>query len=104
MAIVLTLGRSWRTSSNRFGPSEAKKNVTPVTLPPDGPRLGTRPNSTGSPPAVKTIGMVDVAALAAFGDGSPHLWQQSQQPDAGPVRQPTQAIDHSGLPPSDTRW
>src|SRR6266576_1063112 len=77
MAIVLALGRSWRTSSKRFGPIEAKKKVTPVTLPPGGPRLGTRPNSTGSPPAVRAH----------------HLWRRSRQPDADQFgSQPRQPI------------
>ena len=36
-----------------------------MTLPPGRLRLATRPALTGSPPTVKTIGMVVVAALAA---------------------------------------
>ena len=36
-----------------------------MTLPPGRLRLATRPSLTGSPPIVKTIGMVAVAALAA---------------------------------------
>ena len=40
-------------------------SVTPVTLPPGRLRLSTSPNITGSLPMTKTIGMVEVAALAA---------------------------------------
>ena len=43
--------------------------VTPVTLPPGRFRLATRPDLTGSPPCVKTIGIVVVAALAASAAG-----------------------------------
>jgi hypothetical protein len=42
-----------------------------VQEPPGRLRLATSPVSTGSPPIVKTIGIVVVAALAASGDGSP---------------------------------
>src|SRR5262245_17477061 len=45
--------------------------VTPVTLPPGRLRLATRPIFTGSLPAVKTIGMVVVAALAASAEAVP---------------------------------
>ena len=41
------------------------KKLTPVTLPPGRLRLATKPALTGSPPIVKTIGIVVVAALAA---------------------------------------
>jgi hypothetical protein len=39
-----------------------------VTFPPGLLRLATRPNLTGSPPVLKTIGIVAVAALAATAD------------------------------------
>ena len=39
--------------------------MTPVALPPGRLRLATNPMSTGSLPIAKTIGMLDVAALAA---------------------------------------
>jgi len=45
--------------------------VIPVTLPPGRERLVARPNPTGSPPITKTMGMVDVAALAAIAEGAP---------------------------------
>jgi hypothetical protein len=45
--------------------------LIPVTLPPGRLKLATRPASTGSPPAVKTIGIVVVAALAADAETGP---------------------------------
>src|SRR5437667_45095 len=71
IAMAVLLGTSCRASSNRFGPISAAIMVVPVRLPPGRLRLATSPVSTGSPPRVKTIGMVLVAALAASGDGSP---------------------------------
>src|SRR5262249_6021864 len=44
---------------------------TPVALPPGWLKLDVKPWATGSPPMAKTIGMVDVAALAASAAGSP---------------------------------
>jgi hypothetical protein len=49
----------------RLDPSSPAMELTPVTLPPGRLRLATRPVWTGSPPALKTIGMVVVADLAA---------------------------------------
>ena len=43
----------------------------PVRLPAGRFKPLTRPAFTGSPPAAKTIGMLDVAAFAASPDGSP---------------------------------
>src|SRR5262245_39777614 len=45
--------------------------LMPVTLPPGRLRLGIRPAPMGSPTAEKTIGMVEVDALAASADGVP---------------------------------
>src|SRR5262245_9559170 len=45
--------------------------VSPVALPPGRLKLSTSPSLTGSPPTPNTIGMVDVARLAARGEGSP---------------------------------
>src|SRR5215204_4768608 len=50
-------------NSSRFGPSSTFKMLTPVMLPPGCLRLVTSPSSIGSKPAVKTIGIVVVAAL-----------------------------------------
>jgi hypothetical protein len=43
-------------------------NTTPVTLPPGRLRLATRPVLTGSTPVTATIGIVEVAVLAACAD------------------------------------
>jgi hypothetical protein len=53
------------SNCNRFGASSATKLELPVTFAPGRLRLATRPNATGSPPVVKTMGMVVVAAFAA---------------------------------------
>ena len=45
--------------------------LTPVVLPPGRFKLSTKPIFTGSPPVVNTIGIADVAALAASAEGSP---------------------------------
>jgi ABC-type uncharacterized transport system substrate-binding protein len=45
--------------------------LTPVRLPPGRARLATRPNSTGSVPLLKTIGIVEVALLAASTEEPP---------------------------------
>jgi len=58
-------GRRSCNSPSCLAPSSAAIDVTPVTLPPGQFRLATRPDRTGSPPVVKTIGIVAVAALAA---------------------------------------
>src|SRR3954447_15506189 len=41
----------------------------PVRLPPGGARLATSPSTTGSPPCLKTIGMVEVVLFAASAAG-----------------------------------
>jgi hypothetical protein len=50
--------------NNRFGATSPVIWVMPVTLPPGRPKLVTSPSWTGSPPVVKTIGIVVVAAFA----------------------------------------
>ena len=59
------------TSCSRFGPRSGDRMVLPVTLPPGCARLCTRPARTGSPTGIMTIGMVEVAALAARLAGVP---------------------------------
>jgi hypothetical protein len=59
------LGESSRSNSSRFGAIVTAKRLTPVTLRPGLFMLVTRPSWTGSPPVWKTIGIVEVAALAA---------------------------------------
>lgn len=55
---------SWRRP-NRFCDTALEKNAIPVALPPGFARLATKSNFTGSAPPEKTIGIVEVAALAA---------------------------------------
>jgi hypothetical protein len=64
-AITSALGTSSRSNSNRFATSTLPMEATPVTFFSGLFRLATRPNVTGSPPVLKTIGTVEVAALAA---------------------------------------
>jgi hypothetical protein len=45
--------------------SSAVKKLTPVRLPPGRLKLATSPCFTGSPPAPKTMGIVEMAAFAA---------------------------------------
>src|SRR4051794_13202285 len=65
MAIVVAVGSSSRSTSNRLGPISTFNVVTPVRLPPGRFRLATSPSLTGSPPVRKTIGIVAVAAFEA---------------------------------------
>src|SRR5215470_12550934 len=69
--MTAALGTSSCSISSCFCPSSRKNMLTPVTLPPGRLRLATRPAPTGSPPLLKTIGIVCVAALAASAAGSP---------------------------------
>jgi hypothetical protein len=57
--------------SSHFPAKECSKIVKPVMLPPGRARLCTSPARTGSPTRTMTIGMVDVAALAARLAGVP---------------------------------
>ena len=63
--ITVALGTNSHSSSTRFACSATENRLTPVKLPPGRLKLETKPNSTGSPPTAKTIGMVAVAAFAA---------------------------------------
>ena len=63
------LGINSRSNCNFFGANSAVKLALPVAFAPGRLRLTTRPNATGSPPVVKTIGMVVVAAFAASAAG-----------------------------------
>src|SRR3954470_9775880 len=47
------------------------RKLTPVMFPPGRLRLATSPTSTGSTPFAKTIGIFDVAALAARAGSAP---------------------------------
>ncbi len=65
IANVRRLGRTSRKSSSRLPARSVAWFDSPVTLPPGRDRLATRPVATGSPATAKTIGMTDVACLAA---------------------------------------
>jgi hypothetical protein len=58
-------GTSSSISPSRFATVSLPLNVMPVILPPGRLRLATIPNVTGSPPITKTMGIFEVAALAA---------------------------------------
>ena len=70
-AMIVVFGRSSSSRPSRFGPKSILNQLTPVMFPPGRLKLSTRPALTGSPPKVKTIGMVAVAALAASTDRTP---------------------------------
>src|SRR5262249_46813257 len=65
-AITATLGSASRNSSSLLAANSLRNRVTPVALPSGRLRLATRPISTGSPPVRKTVGIVEVAAFAAY--------------------------------------
>ena len=65
-ATVVALGANSCSRANRFGPSSALNQLTPVTLPPGRLRLATKPYLRGSSLLVNTMGIVLVAALAAI--------------------------------------
>src|SRR4029453_13143903 len=69
--ITAGLGTSARSNSRRFAPSAEMYALTPVALPVGRLRLATKPAATGSTAAVKTIGIVELAALAASAAGGP---------------------------------
>jgi hypothetical protein len=70
-AIRVAWGTSSQSSSSRLGASSTSRLLKPVRLPPGRTRLATMPNPTGSPTLVKTIGMVEVAFLAANAAAAP---------------------------------
>jgi len=59
------LGHASLSTSSRFALSSGRKNVEPVTLASGLARLDTRPVATASPLMAITMGMVEVACLAA---------------------------------------
>src|SRR5262249_60694869 len=63
------LGPRHRRHTRRLDATVAKRKYPPVRLRLGRLRLETMPRSTGSAPAVNTIGMVAVAALAASAAG-----------------------------------
>ena len=77
MAMALLSGAISRSSPSRFESTTPENIVTPVTLPPGRLRLSTRPSLTGSAPASNTIGIVAVAAFAAWA-GTRLVWRRSR--------------------------
>ena len=61
----VAVGTSSRSTSNLLAMVAIVRKVTPVRLAPGRLRLTTSPNSTGLAPLAKTIGITEVAALAA---------------------------------------
>ena len=91
-------GNSSRRSSSRFATNSTLTKLIPVRLPPGRARLATRPSLTGSSPTMKTMGIVEVAALAANAE---HLRsRQSLRPVGEPIRPPAPAIDRLDSRPS----
>ena len=89
-------------SPSRLRRQCADKKLTPVTLAPGRLRLATRPMPTGSPPVVKTIGIVLVAALAANAEEGLRS-RRSRRPVGEPIRPPAPAADRIDSPPSGIR-
>ena len=69
-AITLARGTSSDSSYRRLGISSIVDDADPVRLPPGRARLATSPSLTGSPPCLKTIGIVEVALFAASAAGA----------------------------------
>ena len=71
MAMSRAFGTISRSSANFFASNSDVNRLAPVTLPPGRLRLATKPTLTGKSLPVKTIGIIDVAALAASAGRSP---------------------------------
>ncbi len=71
------LGHASLSTSSRFALSSGRKNVEPVTLASGLARFDTRPVATASPLMAITIGMVEVACLAARVPGVPWVMRRS---------------------------
>ena len=65
------LRHQFADNSRRLALVSELKILIPVTFPPGRFKLATSPNLTGSSTDDATMGIVDVAALAAFATGSP---------------------------------
>jgi hypothetical protein len=69
-AIIPARGTSSDSSSSRLAVIPSSPSwLTPVRLPPGRARLAISPSLTGSPPCLKTIGIVEVALFAANAEG-----------------------------------
>jgi hypothetical protein len=73
MAMAGMPGIALISNSSRFAINSLMNRVTPVMLLLGRLRLATTPNLTTSSPITKTIGIVDVAALAASAETAPPL-------------------------------
>ena len=69
--IIVFVGSNSLSNSRRLGNNKEANWLTPVTLPSGRLKLETRPSFIGSPPTTNTIGMVEVASLAASATGEP---------------------------------
>src|SRR5215831_12695816 len=69
--MVAAFGTSSCSNPSRLASSRSVRMLMPVMFPPGRWKLSTRPALTGSLPMTNTIGIVEVAALAASGEGSP---------------------------------
>ena len=67
----VAVGTSSFSSSTLFAHISEENTLIPVTLPPGRLKPATKPSWTGSGTAVNTIGIVEVAALAAGAEGDP---------------------------------
>ena len=65
IAARLRPGAISESSSSHLPPSEASRPAKPVAFPPGRSSRGTMPLATGSPPVVKTIGIVRVSRWTA---------------------------------------
>ena len=65
MPITPEAGNRPCNNCNCFATNLLARKLTPLTLPPGRFMLTTRPNFTGSAPIANTMGMLEVAALAA---------------------------------------
>src|SRR6266536_1460420 len=75
--VVEIVGTASLRSSSRFALSAVALSVTPVTFPPGLARLATNPTPSGSPERAMTIGMVELASLAAAAAGEPKVMIKS---------------------------
>src|SRR5262249_22142034 len=69
-----------RATCSRFASSVPLNTLMPVALPPGRLSPSTSSNLTGSPPTVKTMGIVRVAAFAARGGGKLPLDGERDRP------------------------
>jgi hypothetical protein len=70
-AMMIAVGTASCSSSTRFAHASTFKFLMPVTLPLGRLMLATRPISTGSAAAEKTIGIVMLPVFAARAEGPP---------------------------------